>query len=468
MKLKSLVAGLSLALACQLQAAAPRYVFYFIGDGMGIAPTMAAANYQRIVLGDPSLLLMQQFPVASSAMSWSASGPVTDSAAAGTALSSGYKTINGMIGVTPDSIAMPSLADAFKQAGYGVGVVTTVAPDDATPGAFYAHVPYRGMYTEIEKQFVDGNVDFLGGAGLRGATDKDGKSTGVLEHYAANNVSVAYGLDNLAEMLKSSTGKVVLLDKEPFSASNSGYTIDSIPGVITLPQYTTACLDYLESKSPERFFMMVEGGNIDHALHANDGGAAIIEILNFNEALAIAYDFMQRHPEETLIVVTADHDTGGLSVGCASTGYNAYFDMFKSQRMSKEMFSRRVKEMLDSGKQVSWEEMQAFLRDNLGFWENVKLNEKQTARLEEAFEKTFVRHDGEDEKTLYADFNAFSSTVFDMLQKIAGIGWTTGGHSGNPVPVYAAGVGAERFTQFTNNTNLPTTILQIAEIEMPK
>ncbi|MDE6771993.1 MAG: alkaline phosphatase, partial [Muribaculaceae bacterium] len=120
-------------------ADAPKYIFYFIGDGMGMAPAMAAATYNRSVLGTAELPLMMTFPVAGQVMTYSASSDVTDSAAAGTALATGNKTVNGMLGVTPDTTAVYSIAGILKdKLGYGVGLVTNVAADDATPGAFYA------------------------------------------------------------------------------------------------------------------------------------------------------------------------------------------------------------------------------------------------------------------------------------------------------------------------------------------
>lgn len=136
-KLRSLCGGMMLV-ACAFSAwsATPKYIFYFIGDGMGVAPAMAAVTYARNVLGQEELPLMMTFPYTGLALTYSASSDVTDSAAAGTALATGYKTNNSMLGMTPDSVPVYSIAKTFKDAGYGVGLVTNVAADDATPGAF--------------------------------------------------------------------------------------------------------------------------------------------------------------------------------------------------------------------------------------------------------------------------------------------------------------------------------------------
>ncbi len=461
MKLKSLFTTLSLGAALTVSASSAKYIFYLIGDGMGMGPVLAASTYNRVVLGNDNLPLMMTFPVAGQVLTYSASNPITDSAAAGTALSTGHKTNNGMLGMDADTLSVRSMADVLKDNGYGIGVVTSVAPDDATPGAFYAHVPKRSMSTEINKQFATANVDFLAGTTLRGAKDKEGNDTGVLQLYDKNNVKVVRGLDELAKA-GNHNGKMVLLGTEPFEAGNMGYTIDSIPGMLTLPQMTEACLSFLEKKSPSHFFMMIEGGNIDHALHGNDGGAAITEIFNFNEAIDIAYQFYLKHPDETLIVVTADHDTGGMSVGNRANGMTVKFDYLASQRVSKEMFSDYCKGILKSRRIYKWDDMKEYLTDNFGFWNVVPLTDAETDRLQKAFVETFENRNSSDEKTWYSNFNAFAADVFNILSTKAGIGWTSNTHTGNPVPIYAVGAGASEFAGINNNTVIPVRILEAA------
>ena len=164
--------------------------------------------------------------------------------------------------------------------------------DDATPGAFYAHVPNRGMSYEIDTQFATSGVTFLAGAGLRSIKNDKGEYTDVLDRLAANNYQVVYGPGGIKDI---KSDKVVLLSPIGTDANNAGYEIDSIAGALTITQITDACLKQLQKTSPEHFFMMIEGGNIDHALHANDGGAAIKEILSFNEALEVAFQIGRAH-----------------------------------------------------------------------------------------------------------------------------------------------------------------------------
>lgn len=455
MKFKALLAS-AILLAATASAAAqtPKYIFYYIGDGMGLAPVNAAETYNRQVLGNSEPLLMNTFPSVGWLTTYSASSPVTDSAAAGTALATGHKTNNGMLGVTPDSVSAGSVAQELFADGWGVGLATSVYPDDATPGAFYTHVPSRKMYYTIDCEMAACGYQFVGGAGLKGDI-QDGQPTDVMERMAANGVQVLRGPEAIAGM---SADRVLLLNPEGSKNWNIGYTIDSIAGVLSLPQMAEACLTQLERTSPDRFFMMVEGGNIDHALHANDGGAAVKEILNFNQALAVAVDFYRAHPDETLIIVTADHDTGGMSLlNNARTGLK-YID---SQRISKEEFNDYCKSLLNSRMNYTWDDMKELLGGKLGLFTTVPVSEADEASLRSMFDSTFGMRNSADQETLYASFNAFAVEVFRIFNTAAGFGFTTTGHSANPVPVYAMGCGAERFAGFTDNTDIPARIRAI-------
>lgn len=463
MKIKRLIAslllGAVLTLPASAQDTAPKYIFYFIGDGMGINEVLNAQLYKRHVLGQGDLS-MTRLPVASMATSHSASSDVTDSAAAGTALATGHKTVNGMLGVTPDTTAVTSVAKALFDDGYGVGLVTSVAIDDATPGAFYAHVPKRSMYREIGSQLARSGYQFAAGSGLRGTKDKQGRDNGLLAEFAENGVSVSYGLDG-ADL---SADRLLILSPDTARNWNIGFTIDSIPGALTLQELTKTCVSHLERVSPDRFFIMVEGGNIDHSGHGNDAATNIVETINFDKTLEIALDFYTRHPEETLIVVTADHETGGMSVGNNSSGYAVYPERLSGQRLSKDSFSDFCKGIAKSRRVFTWDDMREYLTENLGFWTpKTKISDEQTNHLREMFEDMFTRHIAKpDQKTLYSDFDAFTAAVFEVFDTQAGINWASTKHTGSPVPVFAIGKGSEVFGNFGDNTDLPKKIMKLA------
>lgn len=442
----------------QTQGKAPKYIFYYIGDGMGIAHVTNTNNYKSRVLGQQMPLTMTTFPVAAMATTYSASSDVTDSAAAGTALATGSKTKNGMLGTNADTLAVTSVAKKLFDDGYGVGLITTVAIDDATPGAFYAHVANRNQHYDIGRQLAESGYQFAAGAGLRGTKDKQGNDSGLLDYFAENNVSVSYGLDGL-----DSTASRLLVLSPMDNPNEIGYAIDSIPGALTLPGLTQAGLNHLEKVSPDRFFMMVEGGSIDHAGHSNDGGTVVREVISFDQALQIAYNFYLAHPDETLIVVTADHETGGMSVGCQATGYSQNLKQMRSQKISKDEFAAYCRSMLKSRMIFTWEDMLQYMADNLGVGTAIEFTPEEMEKLHGMFNEVFERrNEGITEKTLYSSADGFTREVYRLLNEKSGIGWTTNCHTGSPVPVFAIGVGAQEFNGMNDNTDLPAKILKIA------
>lgn len=463
MKIRSLTLLLSLVCGMLAGAAtAPKYIFYYIGDGMGMAHVLGAQVYNRMVLGNDEPILMMQFPVASQCTTHSASSPVTDSAAAGTALATGHKTRNGMLGMTPDSVAVKSIAAQLHDRGYGVGLITSVPPDDATPGAFYAHVPKRSMYYEIGKQMAENGYEFQAGSHLRGLKDKKDRDTDLLSHFEANEVRIAHGI----EQIDTTARKVLLLNPEPYENEHQiGFTIDSLPGALNLPEMVEAGLAHMERVSPDAFFMMVEGGNIDYGGHANDGGAIIKEVINFNQALRKAYDFYLAHPEETLIVVTADHETGGMGLGNNTVGYDLHLNYLDYQKISKDRFADLCRAIRQSRRIYEWGDMEEFLRENMGFWGAVPVTDDQTAALREEFERCFKGEMPADKKTLYNSFNTFTEMVYGIMDSVTGLGFTTNGHSGGLVPVYAIGVGAEMFGPMNDNRELPEKLRELTGVK---
>ncbi|MCM1522740.1 MAG: alkaline phosphatase [Muribaculaceae bacterium] len=461
LRILSIVAALAVLLPA-MGAEAPKYVFYFIGDGMGMAQSLAAQVYNRTVRGNEEPILMMRFPIASMSTTHSASSPVTDSAAAGTALATGNKTKNGMLGMNPDTVAVTSLARELFDKGYGVALVTSVPPDDATPGAFYAHVPNRGMYYEIGKQMAESGYDFIAGSNLRGLKDKEGRETDLLSQFEKNGVAVARGLDQLEAL---PAGKALLLNPEGIDYHQIHFTIDSVKGAMNLPDMTRAALDRMEKNGRERFFMMVEGGNIDYGGHANDGGTIIKEVLNFNQALQHAYDFYLAHPDETLIVVTADHETGGMGLGNNTVGYDLHLEYIDHQRISKDAFAEFCRATRSSRRIFDWADMKEFLTENLGFWNGVPVTPEQESRLMAEFERAFKGDIPADKKTLYNSFSNFTEEVYKIMDSVTGLGWTTNGHSGGLVPVFAVGVGAEEFAPLTDNISIPAKLRKITGVD---
>ena len=435
--------------------AGPRYLFYFIGDGMGMGHVLLAQTYNRVTGLPP--LAMTTFPVAGQVTTFSASSPVTDSAAAGTALATGTKTRNNMVGMAPDTTNVASLVPTLQSMGYGVGIISSNAPDDATPASFYAHAKARNLYYDIDCQAAGSGVNFLGGARMRGF-----KMNASDLQRQFDEAEVICAFDSATVM--SNIGKRILMASPDTMLNNTlGYVIDYPDASLPLPKLTDLCLQYLEKSTPDQFFMMVENGMTDWSAHANDAGTLVREVNVLNKAIEVAVQFYLQHPDETLIVVTADHDTGGVSLGNANPDikYNAHPELLALQKVSKEAFTKRVAAMMDDRRSYTWDQMKEVLRDELGFWNGVTPTSAQEELLHTLFDKMRDGNAGEGQQTLYASFDDFSAEVFRVLDSQTGVGWISTYHTGNMVPVYAMGVGAEKFSGLIDNTNIPQAILTL-------
>lgn len=455
--MKKIILTLALALIALGSHAELKYVFVIIGDGMGIGHVMATETYNRATLGNKDNLLMMQLPVTSFAMTYSKTGSITDSAAAGTALATGTKTRNGMIGMNADTIAVNSIATQLKRRGWGVGVVTSVGFDDATPAAQYAHQASRKMYAEIGRDGAHSDFDFIGGSYTLMARKDKAACEGIFDTYRQEGYAVVDKSEKVGEL---NGGKVLLVGGYQSNPDNIGYTIDSIAGAARLKDMAAACIGHLQKVSPDRFYVMIEGGNIDLAAHANDGAAVIKEVLAFQETIREAYNFYLAHPDETLIVITADHDTGGLTIGVRGGDSQPLFAAIDHQKMSKETFNDYCLQHTD----MQWDEMKQLISDKLGLWSHVKVTADEEEQLKTAFAH-FKANDGTEEKTLYKDFNAFSATLFDLINHKNGFGFTTFGHTGNPVPVFAVGKGSDAFSHLNNNMEIPQKIRKLLNIK---
>ena len=332
-----------------------KYVFYFIGDGMGSNQVLGAEMYRSALEGQPLgrvQTLMTTFPYSGHASSYSKSNGITDSSAAGTCLATGSKTKNGMLGLDQDSARLTTIAEELKKDGWGVGIMTTVAIDHATPAAFYAHVPKRSEYYKIGKQLPESDFDFFGGAGFHHPQGKkDNKDINLYRNAEEAGYTIAHGYEEA--QAKMDAKKLILVQKDDDQGAKHGsnlpYAIDRKEGDLTLTQIVSIAIPFLEQRY-DRFFMMVEGGMIDYACHSNDAATAFGEVWDMDEAMHLAYDFYLAHPDETLIVVTADHETGGLALG--NSDYTLHLDELKQQKSSKE--SKKAIKKIDDKAHIGW------------------------------------------------------------------------------------------------------------------
>lgn len=206
---------------------------------------------------------------------------------------------------------------------------------------------------------------------------------------------------------------------------------------------------------------MVEGGKIDWACHSNDGATMVKEVMDFSDAVEVVLEFYRQHPEETLIVVTADHETGGVGLG--TQGYELSLKFLSRQQHSLDVLSNRLVALREKQRgRVTWEEVKEVFAEELGFWRKIEIMKDEEEILKQEFERSYLQA-GPVIKGLYAVVEPLAKQAVQILNNKAQMGWTTPEHTGTRVPVYAIGVGAWRFAGSPlNNTDIPRIIADIA------
>ena len=466
-KLSLLLSFLLLVLSGYAQQA--KYVFYFIGDGMGVNQVQGTELYRGELEGKIGItpIWFTQFPYATTATTFSATNGVTDSAAAGTALATGNKTQNGTIGMKQDlQTEVSSVAVWAKNKGCRVGVTTSVSVDHATPAAFYAHDPSRGSYYKIGTDLYKAGFDFYAGSDFidpNNKDNKDGNSENLYTMAEKNGYTIARGYKDYLKKCKKAD-KMILFQSEKASEKDRTaipYAIDRTKDDLTLADITRSAINFLSKDLSKGFFLMVEGGKIDWACHSNDAATAFHEVADMDEAVKVAYEFYSQHPDETLIVVTADHEIGGFVLGTGA--YKLNLQVLKNQKVSESGFTRILNELRKKyNNNVSWEKVQQALKENFGFWDKVKLNEKQEERLLAKYNDTFKGKEAKLEKSEYAQDEPLAAEAKRIIDEIALVGWTSGGHSAGYVPVFAIGAGADLFQGRIDNTEIPIKIAKAA------
>lgn len=450
-----------------------KYVFYFIGDGMGVNQVQGTELFQGELKGEIGIspLCFTQFPISTVATTFSATNGVTDSAAAGTALATGNKTKNGAIGVLKDlETPVNSVAVWAKNSGRRVGIATSVSVDHATPAAFYAHEAGRSSYYNIGADLYRAGFDFYAGSDFVEPENKKDKNAKNLYKMADEyGYCIARGYNEYTKKSDKADKMILFQSKEASEKDRSAipYAIDRTEKDLSLEDITRSAIDFLSKDMSKGFFLMVEGGKIDWACHSNDAATAFREVQDFDNAIKIAYEFYKQHPDETLIVVTADHETGGIVLGTGQ--YKLNLKALESQEMSESGFTKVLNAMRKKYKNnVPWEAVKESLEENFGFWDEIKLTEKQEERLLSVYEKTLKGQKAKMEKSEYAQDEALAAEAKRIISETALIGWTSGGHSAGYVPVFAIGTGAGNFSGRLDNTQIPALIAKAAGYTVEK
>ncbi len=315
MKVLILFTAIIVAAGSTIHAAQAKNVVLLIGDGMGPAIIGLSKNYSDFVLKKPGLNIERLMNEGRTGfmMTYSSSHLVTDSAAGATAFACGIKTYNEAIGVDANGNTVETILEKAKKAGKSAGLVTTTDLADATPACFYAHAARRAQRNMIAPQGIaEQKVDIMLGGGSNFFDTAEAIKTGY------RVLTTRKGLEDYLEKLPVSSGGNISGVLGLFAEKEFAYYDDRNGELPTLPQMATLALATLK-RNPKGFFLMVEGGRIDHAGHANFANKMVREFLEFDEVIALALDFQQKNPD-TLVIVTADHDTGGLALSKGDIG----------------------------------------------------------------------------------------------------------------------------------------------------
>lgn len=455
---------------------APKYVFMFIGDGMG-NPQVAATQYYLGTLENPDSetpvpadLSFTDFPYLGMVTTFDSSSFCPDSASTATSMASGRKTLSGVINYD-ETLTEPFklITEYAKEAGKKIGVITSVSVDHATPAAYYAKQPSRNDYYEIALQAVTGDtLDYLAGGGFKNP-DGDGTQANLIDLAAQNGWTIA-NTNEAVRALDAESGRVLATNPVLQDSASIMYEIDRIQmeengeDVLSLADFVRAGIRVLDNENG--FFMMCEGGKIDWAGHANDAATSIYDTLALSDAVQAALDFAEEHPDETLIIVTADHETGGMTIGFATTGYDTHFEYLSNQKTSFTNFDEKIAELKESG--ASFEEALKVVEENYGLTTDadspLALTESDLEALREAYAWAIemdASEMGDEEALLYGGYNPFSMAVSHIMNNKAGLSYTSYAHTGLQIPVYATGVGAEKLSGLYDNTGIFDRTMEI-------
>lgn len=480
----------------QQAPAKAKYVFLMVGDGMGPAQRSAAEVYLAGPQEDgrpPRVkpLVMNTLPVAGIMRTFSGNSLITDSAAAATAMAAGEKVPNRVVALDKETgRKMTTLAEIAAGQSWKVGIVTSTNIDDATPACFFAHQTTRYKHYEICMELAGSGMEYFAGRipdGIHPREAKDKPSP--IDQARKSGYTIVNDRDALLA-LKKDADKVFVFwpgewkpttapaagsDGPPTSVPARGptsapaetssqeklaeQTEGNRPDGPTLAEITRKGIELLDN--PKGFFMMIEGGEIDGYCHQHDLPSAIRETVAFDQAIAEVLEFYKKHADETLVVVLADHETGGLTLG--NTGGGGLEDLVKivdGQKKHSASFGRQIAKF----RKEQWTFEQAWPEIS-AFYGLDEVSERQTKLLMDAYELSMKppksRPKDEAFKQTYGTQDPLISAINNLVSRKAGVSWTTYSHTGVSVPVTAVGAGSELFKGYFDNTQVFEKIFSI-------
>lgn len=478
----------------------PKNVVLLIGDGMGPEAVGLLVYYNRFMKGEDSRLNLERLMASGNTgycLTYQYGTVVTDSASAATALACGVKTRDAMIGKDHQGRPVKSILDVARAKGKSTGLISNTRITHATPAGFYAQVVHRDMEAQIALQLLEGGkVDVALSSGAQFFIPKN---TRVEEHPALKSTPQEAGWGaskredekDLVEQFKEKGYVVVASSRELealkaesspkilglFGATAFPLAIDRQPqkvkGIPRLGEMTAKALEVL-SRNPKGFFLMVEAGQIDWAAHANDVAAVLHEMLEMEEALGVILKFAEANPE-TLVVLTADHDTGGLAI--AYNSFNppapvqlASGETWKSKHNfnDKGIFERMARQNKSFFKMVSDSKgnpaaLKKEVEDNSAF----AISEEQAAMV--LAKEPSLGYPAPKEFTEFYVYGSMNPPAIlgRILGREMGTAWAAGTHTHTPVMIMAQGPMAEKFRGLLDNTDVAKILAKAWGGELP-
>ncbi|GFM36397.1 alkaline phosphatase [Desulfovibrio psychrotolerans] len=490
-----LALAICLFLAQPARAGKAKYVFLFIVDGMSMSQIYVAESYKAILEGKEvrpgaARLAFTHFPHQAMTTTYSSESLVTDSAAAGTAIATGTKTYNAGVGVDADGKPVPSVAEMARDKGMKVGIVTSVSLDHATPAAFYAHQKSRKNHYEIGLELAASNFHYFAGGGFVDPEGKQSRRKGRKEHVldAIRSAGYSYVNDKASFAALGAGARAVVVPPRLQDEQSMFYAIDAAAGDISLADLTAKGIEVLDN--PNGFFMMVESGKVDWACHANDAATVVNDLLALEAAVERVLGFAAKHPEETLIVVTGDHETGGMALGFAGTRYSTYLQQLARQKGSHSAFNKMFTAWRKANPHGTFEQVAPMIDDFFGLrvsasresanadtaagtgaesgntgsvtTQSIQPFEEEALRV--AFARSMSVQDADTkgpDYLLYGWHEPFTVALTHLLNKMAGVSWTSYSHTGVPVLTFATGVESSLFQGYYDNTDLFTKFVAV-------
>ncbi|MCK8120883.1 alkaline phosphatase [Pseudoalteromonas sp. 2CM32C] len=421
-----------LALMCTASGAmaetAPKNVIYMIGDGMGPAYTTA----YRYFKDDPTTKSVEQTVFDTMLTGMARTYPddhtvVTDSAASATALSSGHKSYNGAIAVDTDKKPLKTMLEIAKQRGMTTALLATSQINHATPASFAAHNESRNNYDEIANDYIDNKiagklpVDLMLGGGTKYFIRDD---RNLVDEFKAAGYQYGDDIQNLNQITQLPAIGL-------YAAKGLPFALDENPTRLT--KLTSIALDLLDNQNKDGFFVMIEGSQIDWCGHANDIACAMAEMDDFASAIEKAKAYVDKN-KDTLLVITADHSTGGLTLG-AHGQYKWEADVVHGVKATAGTITQHLLESDD-------------LKSVWNKYTSIAFTPENKIKLEQA------KSMGD---------KALNLAVKSIISDTSFTGWTTGGHTAVDVQVFAYGKGSEQFVGSQNNTDIADKLIHFIE-----